>query len=411
MRVISDFHFHSRYSRACSRDLNLENIQAWAKRRGVSLLGTNDFTHPAWFKELQTKLEEKEPGLYGLKNAKDKIRFVFSTEISCIYQQGGKVRRVHVCLLVPSLQTAEKVIEDFNKRDFNLKADGRPIIGMSAKNLAQTVLAIDPESVVYPAHAWTPWFAVFGSKSGFDSLAECFEEMTPHIYALETGLSSDPAMNWRLSALDRIALLSNSDAHSPANIGREANVFEIDDLSYFEIKRIIKEQDKKRFLYTINFFPEEGRYHLDGHAGCRYSCFPAESEKNKNLCPVCKKELILGVMHRVEELADRKEIDPQNHIPYKNLVSLQEIIADALEQGKNTKKVAAEYFRLTDLCPEYEIILDLDENELKKICSEEIAQAIIDVRNGKVEKIGGYDGVYGKIIINQNKEERQNPLF
>lgn len=412
MRIISDFHFHSKYSRACSPELILEKICQWGKRRGISLMGTNDFTHPIWFKELQTKLEEAEPGLYKLKNNFDQIRFIFSTEISCIYKQGGKCRRIHMCLIVPSIQTAEKIIENFNKRNFNLKADGRPIIGMPAKDLVKIILEIDPESIVYPAHAWTPWFAVFGSKSGFDSLQECFEEVTPHIYALETGLSSDPSMNWQLSALDNITLLSNSDAHSPSNIGREANVFKINNLSYFEIKRIIKEKDKDKFLYTINFFPEEGRYHLDGHADCQYSCFPNESKKNKNICPVCKKELTLGVMHRIKDLADRKKIDPKNHIPYKNLVSLQEIIADTLNQGKNTKKVINEYFRMTNLHPEYEIILDLDESELKKIASQEIVQAIINVRNGTIEKIGGYDGVYGKIIINKNlKKTQQSRLF
>ncbi|MEK7167573.1 MAG: endonuclease Q family protein [Patescibacteria group bacterium] len=411
MRIISDFHFHSKYSRACSPELNLENIQAWGKRKGVSLLGTNDFTHPVWFKELQAKLEQAEPGLYKLKGSQEKIRFVFSAEISCIYKQGGRCRRVHVCLMVPSLETAEKIIENFNKRNFNLKADGRPIIGLSAKNLAEVVFEIDPESIVYPAHIWTPWFAVFGSKSGFDSLEECFEEITPYIFAAETGLSSDPPMNWRLSALDDIALLSNSDAHSPANIGREANVFETDGLSYSEIRDIIRKRDK-RFLYTINFFPEEGRYYLDGHADCRYSCFPDESKRNKNICPVCKKELTLGVMHRVDDLADRKEGDPKGRIPCKNLVSLQKIVADALNQGKNTKKVVNEYFRMTDLYPEYEIILDLDEKELEKISSKEMSRAIINVRNKEVEKIGGYDGVYGKIIVSKKpKKNQENRLF
>ena len=411
MRIISDFHFHSKYSRACSPELNLENIQAWGKRKGVSLLGTNDFTHPVWFKELQAKLEQAEPGLYKLKGSQEKIRFVFSAEISCIYKQGGRCRRVHVCLMVPSLETAEKIIENFNKRNFNLKADGRPIIGLSAKNLAEVVFEIDPESIVYPAHIWTPWFAVFGSKSGFDSLEECFEEITPYIFAAETGLSSDPPMNWRLSALDDIALLSNSDAHSPANIGREANVFETDGLSYSEIRDIIRKRDK-RFLYTINFFPEEGRYYLDGHADCRYSCFPDESKRNKNICPVCKKELTLGVMHRVDDLADRKEGDPKGRIPCKNLVSLQKIVADALNQGKNTKKVVNEYFRMTDLYPEYEIILDLDEKELEKISSKEMSRAIINVRNKEVEKIGGYDGVYGKFFVSKKpKKNQENRLF
>jgi uncharacterized protein (TIGR00375 family) len=362
-------------------------------------VGTADFTHPAWFGDIKKNLHEAEPGLYKLENGK--TRFIISTEISCIYSQGGKCRRVHICLLIPSIDSAEKIIADFTKRGFNLKSDGRPIIGMSAKNLAKAVLDIEPRALVIPAHVWTPWFAVFGSKSGFDSLQECFEELTPQIYAIETGLSSDPPMNWRLSALDNITLLSNSDAHSLGNLGREANVLEIDEnnLSYDEIYRIIKEKDKKKFLYTIEFFPEEGKYHVDGHADCKFSCTP---EDNLEFCPTCGKKLILGVLHRVNELADRKNINHDKFIGYKNLIPLQEIIADNFGVGKSSKKVLKIYYEMTDQKTEFEILIDLSEEEIKNISNSEIARAVINVRLGKVALVPGYDGVYGKISIEKD---------
>lgn len=413
-QIIADLHIHSKYSRACSRELMPENIEKWCRYKGINLVGTGDFTHPLWFKELKEKLTEAEPGLYQLKNTNSPVRFMATTEISCIYSQGGKMRRLHICVLVPSLETVEKIIQNFEKRGFNLSADGRPIIGMSAKNLAQTILEIEPKSLIIPAHAWTPWFAVFGSKSGFNSLAECFEEITSHIYAIETGLSSDPPMNWQLSALDNITLISNSDAHSPANLGREANVFEIAEknLSYEEIYRIIREKDKEKFLYTIEFFPEEGKYHYDGHATCQYSADPAESKKNKNFCPICKKELTLGVLHRVNDLADRLDITAVDNIPCKNLVPLQEIIAESLAVGKNSKKVMAEYLNLVKKYSEFQILIDLNENELKKITQSEIVASIIKVRKSQVEIKPGYDGIFGAIKIKKNRPTvQQNSLF
>lgn len=399
MRYIADLHLHSKYSRSCSRELKLENIDKWCQRKGIDIVGTSDFTHPAWFGDIKKNLHEAEPGLYKLENGN--TRFVISTEISCIYTQGGRGRRVHICLLIPSIESAQRIIEDLTKRGFNIKSDGRPIIGMSAKDLAKVVLDIEPKALVIPAHIWTPWFAVFGSRSGFNSLEECFEEMTPHIYAIETGLSSDPIMNWRLSALDNITLLSNSDAHSLQNLGREANVFEIDDknLSYNEIYQIIKEKDKKKFLYTIEFFPEEGKYHIDGHADCKFSCSPNDKLE---FCPNCGKKLILGVLHRVNELADRKIIDDKKFIGYKNLIPLQEIIADNIGVGKNSKKVMKMYYEMTDKKNEFEILIDLKEGEIEKISNSEIAKAVLNVRLGNVELIPGYDGIYGKISINKD---------
>jgi len=416
MRFIADLHIHSKYSRACSKQLIPEEIDKWCQYKGINIVGTGDFTHPAWKKELQNSLIESEPGLYKIKNSDSPTRFIFTTEISCIYSQGGKTRRLHICIFAPSMETAQKITSDLNKRGFNLKADGRPIIGMSAKDLAKAILDVAPDSMIIPAHAWTPWFAVFGSKSGFDSLEECFEEITPYIYAIETGLSSDPAMNWQLSALDNITLVSNSDAHSPANLGREANVFDIEPekVSYDEIYNIIKEKNRKKFLYTIEFFPEEGKYHFDGHANCKYSVHPNESKKHKNICPICKKELTLGVMHRVNELADRQEesIDQDKHIPYKNLIPLQEIISDTFGVGKNSKKVQTEYFKMVKNNSEFEILLDLNIEQLKKITDYEIADKVMQMRQGKINIEPGYDGIYGKISINNNYQKpSQNSLF
>ncbi len=416
MRLIADLHIHSKYSRACSQQLTPETIDLWCRYKGINLVGTGDFTHPHWLTELKNSLIEAETGLYKIKNSSSDTRFLLTSEISCIYSQGGKTRRLHICVLAPNFETVDKIIADFDRRGFNLRSDGRPIIGLSAKNLAETILNIEPRCLVIPAHAWTPWFAVFGSKSGFDSLQECFEEMTPHIYAIETGLSSDPPMNWQLSALDGITLISNSDAHSPANLGREANVFDIEPnkLSYDEIYEIIKTKNKKKFLYTIEFFPEEGKYHFDGHADCKYSAHPTESKKQKNICPICKKELTLGVLHRVNDLADRaeKDIPTGKHIPYKNLIPLQEIIAAAFGVNKNSRKVQAEYLNLAKNNSEFEILLDLNGDALKKITGEEIAEKIIEMREGKIKIEPGYDGVFGKISIkNTRPKPQQNSLF
>jgi len=416
MRIIADLHIHSKYSRACSKELTPENIDRWCQYKGINIVGTADFTHPAWFKELSDSLEEAEPGLYRLKNSDSPVRFMVTTEISCIYTQSDKCRRLHICLFVPSLETAEKINKDFIKRGFNIKSDGRPIIGMSAKDLAQTILEIDDQNLIIPAHAWTPWFAIFGSKSGFDSIAECFEELSPHIRAIETGLSSDPFMNWHLSKLDNITLISNSDAHSPANLGREANVFDLEmaKLSYNEIADAIKTKNRKKISYTIEFFPAEGKYHFDGHSNCKHVSHPDDSKKNHNLCPICKKEMTLGVYHRVSDLADRNQdqINQADHIPYKSIIPLQEIIANTFGVGKQSKKVQAEYFNLVKKYPEFEILIDLTENDLAKITSPEIATKVINMREGKVKIEPGYDGIYGKISINNNYQKpKQKSLF
>lgn len=399
MRFAGDFHIHSKYARATSKDMNLENLDAWAKIKGIGVISCGDFTHPAWFKELQEKLEPAESGLFKLRGTKSSARFILTTEISCIYAKGGAVRRVHLILFAPSLDAVAKINARLGKIG-NLKADGRPILGLDAKEAVRICLEADPDCMVAPAHAWTPWFAVFGSKSGFNSLQECFEEYTPYIYAIETGLSSDPLMNWQLSQLDNIALLSNSDSHSLAKIGREANFFDTE-LSYQGIADAIKKKDPRRFLCTAEFFPEEGKYHYDGHRLCGVVLKPSESKKRNNICPKCGKPLTIGVLSRVAELADRPEgVKPANAIPYRNMIALEEIIADSLGVRVASKKVRAEYENLIkNLGNEFFILFDVNVKDVKKIASPEIAEGIRRVREGQVHIAPGYDGEYGKIEI------------
>jgi uncharacterized protein (TIGR00375 family) len=417
MRYIADFHIHSKYSRACSKELEIPKINEWAKIKGIDIVGTADWTHPYWLKHLKENLIEDKPGLFKLKGVDKSTLFMLTTEISCIYSQGDKVRRLHICIFVPDFITVDKINKALRDKGVNLDSDGRPIMGLHADELAKIVLDINPKALVIPSHAWTPWFSVFGSNSGFDSLEECFGEMTKYIYSIETGLSSDPPMNWRLSALDKITLISNSDAHSPAKLGREANVFEIpeDELSYDEIYRIIKEKDKKRFLYTIEFFPEEGKYHWDGHRLCNIQFSPKETKKNKGVCPVCKKPLTVGVLYRVDELADRKEGFKPDTIGYKSLVPLAEIIAETLGVGLNTKKVNTAYQDLiTKGGSEFKILLDIPFKELEKMTLPEIALAIKNVQEGKVQISAGYDGVFGKVKVFKEgdiKKPAQEALF
>jgi len=419
MRVISDLQIHSKYSRACSQDLNPQSIGIWADKKGIGVIGTGDFTHPKWLSELKENLIEAKPGLYQLRDGSSKALFMITGEVSSIYKLGDKVRRVHNMILVPNFKAAEKIITGLEKRGANLKADGRPIMGIKCPDLVKIVMDADPLSAVIPAHAWTPHFGVFGSLSGFDSIEEAFGEQAKHIFAIETGLSSDPKMNWQISFLDKYSLVSNSDAHSLRKIGREANVFEIADdrLSYAEIIRIIKDKDPKEFLFTIEFFPEEGKYHLDGHADCKFSCEPEKTKKLKGLCPVCGKKLLVGVLNRVAQLADRNYgYVPKSSVPFKSVVPLEEIIAETLDVGVQSKKVVEMYEGMVKKqvsgsagkqISEFAILLDLSEEEISQIPSPAIAQAIIRVREGKVKLEGGYDGVFGKIHIFNDSEREQ----
>jgi uncharacterized protein (TIGR00375 family) len=411
MKFIADFHIHSKYSRATSALMNLENLDKWAQIKGIRVLGSGDFTHPEWFKEIKKELEPDpegtSTGLFKLRGQNSPIRFILTSEISCIYTKAGprgnSTKKIHIIIFAPSIDTVEKINKKLGEIG-NLKADGRPILGLNAKDLVEIVLGVNENCLIVPAHAWTPWFSVFGSKSGFNSLEECFEEYTKHIYAIETGLSSDPAMNWRLSQLDKIALISNSDSHSPQKIGREANVFDTE-MNYQAVIGAIKSRDKNKFLYTIEFFPEEGKYHYDGHRLCNLSLKPQESKKYNNICPRCGKPLIIGVLNRVEELADRSEgFIPPNIVPFKRLVPLQEIIAEALGVSVLSKEVLKQYDNLIKkLGPELYVLLEATEKEIKENSgvplASEIAEGVIRVREGRVFIEPGYDGVYGKVKI------------
>ncbi|MBI4838091.1 MAG: DNA helicase UvrD [Nitrospirae bacterium] len=401
MKIIADLHVHSGFSRATSKDMNAATMAMWANKKGINLLGTGDFTHPVHFKNLQKTLKPAGNGLYTTPS-EPSVFFMPTAEISSIYSQGGKVRRIHNIIMAPGLEVAEKINNTLGKRG-NLSSDGRPILGTPAKDLLKIVMDISEDCLFVPAHAWTPWFSVFGSKSGFDSIEECFGEYAKYIYAIETGLSSDPEMNWRLSALDKITLLSNSDAHSPGKLGREANVFDCK-MDYREIIDAIRKKDKTRFLYTLEFFPEEGKYHYDGHRLCNILFSPAESKRHNNICPVCKKPLTVGVMNRVDELADRQEgFVPPNALPCVHMAPLVEIISEAQVAGVNTVGVKREYEKLTGLYPELTILMDLPDAELFKIAGRRTAEGIIKVRAGDINIVPGYDGVYGEISIFSQK--------
>ena len=412
MRFIADLHIHSKYSRATSREMSPESIWKWAQLKGITVIGTGDFTHPKWFQELNEKIAPAGSGLFKLKkefqkddipdSCKGDVSFLLSAEISCIYSKNGKTRKIHSIIFAPDFKDAARINASLAKIG-NLAADGRPILGLDAKELLKIVLDASPDAMLVPAHAWTPHFSVFGSASGFDTLEECFEELTPHIHAIETGLSSDPGMNWRLSALDRITLISNSDAHSPKKIGREANIFDTE-ISYKAITGAIK--TKKGFSGTIEFFPEEGKYHYDGHRFCKASLTPQETLKHNYLCPVCSKKVTVGVMHRVEKLADREDgFKPRNALPYYSIIPLPEIISEVLKVGVNSKKVDSEYQALLQkLGSEFKILKDTPLEEIEKASSPLLREAISRMRKGNVHIAPGYDGEYGKIKIFEKVE-------
>ncbi len=416
MKIIADLQIHSKYSRACSQDLNPGNIGKWADKKGVAIIGTGDFTHPLWLKELKENLEETKPGLYQLKDLpagrqvnRPKAYFMLTAEVSSIYKQGDKVRRIHNMILAPNFAAVDRIREGLEKVGANLKSDGRPIMGVKCPDLVKICLEADPATVIIPAHVWTPHFGLFGSLSGFDTLEEAFGDQSKHIFAVETGLSADPEMFWQISKLDNYSLLSNSDAHSLRKIGREANVFEIPEnkLSYKEIIKIIREKNPKQFLFTIEFFPGEGKYHLDGHADCKFSCMPKETKKLKGICPVCGKKLLIGVLNRIDALSDRElGYKPKNGVPYKNVTPLEEVIAETYGTGIG-KKVLTMYDQMVAKNNEFEILLDLPKEEIVKISDSIIAESVIRIREGKVRVEGGYDGVFGKIHIYENKERER----
>ncbi|MFA5131553.1 MAG: endonuclease Q family protein [Patescibacteria group bacterium] len=417
MRQILDLHIHSRYSRACSPSLTLVNIEKACRAKGVDIIATGDFTHPVWFESIKNELTETAPnsGLYKLKRAADdKIKFILSTEVALIYKDMEKVRRIHLVVHAPNIAAAEKLNKVLAKK-YNIHSDGRPILGIKAPEFVKLVLGIDAKFLVYPAHIWTPWFSVFGSKSGFDKLEDCFKDQTKHIYAYETGLSSDPEMNWRLSALDKLTLLSNSDAHSTRNIAREANMMEISEPStYQKIYDNIK--NKSGMISTLEFYPEEGMYHYDGHRDCKFSCEPAESRKLKHICPVCHKPLVIGVLSRVEELADRPVgYKPKNALGFKKLVELDKIIAEALNiKSRNSVAVIKEYnLWLERYGSELNILMDLDLASVGSELDYRVREGIEKMRAAQLIIKPGFDGQYGEVRIFSEVEgaARQNKLL
>jgi uncharacterized protein (TIGR00375 family) len=412
MKYIADLHVHSKFSRATAKNLDLENLYIAAQIKGVKVVGTGDFTYPGWFSEISEKLVPSESGLFKLKNdlaricdeqvpksCRADVRFILSTEISNIYKKNKKTRKNHNLILVPDLQVAEKFSAKLNKIG-NIKSDGRPILGLDARDLLEILMEISEEAFLIPAHIWTPWFSVLGSKSGFNSIEECFEDLSPHIFAVETGLSSDPPMNWRVSGLDGLTLVSNSDAHSPFNLGREANLLDTQ-LSYAAIKRAIKNGDSKQFLGTFEFYPEEGKYHLDGHRKCNTRLKPKETMDNDGKCPVCGKDLTIGVLYRVEELADRKPGQkPKNCHPYYSIVQLVDILSEIFKVGPKSKKVIQNYqLALAKLGSEFEILHFLEPDVLDRAGIPLLGEAIRRMRHKKIDILPGYDGEYGRVRI------------
>ncbi len=392
--------------------MTLEGIWRWAQLKGITVIGTGDFTHPAWFKEISEKLEPAGNGLFSLKktyqrqdipqSCKADVFFLLTGEISCIYSKDKKTRKVHCIVITPDLQSAAKINIALS-RIGNLKSDGRPIIGLDSKELLKITLDASSDAMFIPAHIWTPHFSVFGAASGFDSLEECFEELTPYIYAVETGLSSDPPMNWRLSCLDNITLISNSDAHSPAKIGRESNIFEVE-VSYRDMMEAIK--TRKGFLGTIEFFPEEGKYHYDGHRNCSVCLTPEQTKAYNYICPVCNKRLTIGVMHRVISLADKNHGTKPGGAPgYRSIIPLPEIIAETTKTGPGSKAVYNMYYKiLSAIGPEFKVLLDSPYGDIEKVSDQLIVEAIKRMREGRIHISPGYDGEYGKIKIFQDIE-------
>lgn len=413
MRVVADLHLHSPYARAVSLKMIIPEIAKWGRIKGIDLLAVPDWTHPLWLKELKTGLIEVGEGIFVAKVDPKGAKFLLATEISSIYTQGGKTRRIHNLVFAPSFKVVEKINDELKSRGANLLSDGRPIIGLSAKDLLQLVLEADKNCLVIPAHIWTPWFSLYGANSGFDTLAECFGDLSKELKAIETGLSSDPQMNWRIKELDSRTILSFSDAHSLIKIGREATVFEVEKIEYKEIKKAIENQS---IVYTIEFYPEEGKYHYTGHRKCGIKQTPVETRKLGVTCPVCGKKLTVGVMQQVEHLASRPEnYQSPSRPPYKKLVPLSEILAEVYNCGVMTKKVLSEYNRLTDnFSSELSVLIDAPINNIAKMGGEKLGEAIDKVRKGNIFVDPGFDGVFGKVKIwDQSKKpiQSQNCLF
>jgi uncharacterized protein (TIGR00375 family) len=394
-KFIADFHLHSCYSRACSKDLSVPELAKWAKLKGIGVLGTGDFTHPLWMEQLKDNLREAGNGLYEHAG----VKFILTVEVNSLFYKSGKAHQIHHILFVPSIESAERLNQELEAFG-SLSIDGRPLLRIEPPRLVELLLGVEPRAMLVPAHAWTPWFSIFGSSSGFDAIEECFEQQSKHIYAIETGLSSDPAMNWRLSKLDRYTLISNSDSHSARRIGREANVFE-GDMSYDAITGALKRQGTTRLVETLEFFPEEGKYHYDGHRICKVRWTPEETKRHGQLCSVCGKKVTVGVMHRVDALADRAEGTlPATSVPFRRTVPLDEIISDALDVGTGTQTVDREYQALVyKFGTEFNVLLNAPAEELRSAAQPKVAEGILRMREGRVSIEPGYDGEYGKVHL------------
>jgi uncharacterized protein (TIGR00375 family) len=425
MQIIADLQLHSKYSRAVSPDMTLSEISRWSHLKGIELVATGDWTHPLWFKFIKDQLKETANGIFTLKERPNEAQFLLSTEISSIYSQGDKVRRVHNLIFSPSIATSEKIIKELIHRGCNLMADGRPIIGISSVDLLKMVLEIDDKILFIPAHAWTPWFAVFGSKSGFDSLYECFGDYDKYIYAVETGLSSDPIMNWQIKELENRSIVSFSDAHSGPKLGREATVFTGDDadFNYSDIADAIKQEadGKLKIGYTIEFFPEEGKYHWTGHRACNIRYSATETKEKGTICPVCGRPLTVGVENRVLELSQKllteKDIlYSQNQVgltfvndrdkkrrPFVSMIPLLEVLLEVNDHSPT--RAQREYERITTQAAEFEILLKKTYDEIEHIGGGRLREAIQIIRERKVFVDPGYDGVFGKVQIFKDKNE------
>lgn len=415
MKQIADLHIHSRFSRATSKEGTLEHLDLWARKKGISIVGTGDFTHPEWRREMSEKLVPAEDGLYKLRDdylleetkmmTDEAPRFVISGEISSIYKKNDKTRKVHNVILLPGLEYAEKLSAKLETIG-NIYSDGRPILGLDCRDLLEIMLEVCPKGIFIPAHIWTPHFSLFGAFSGFDTIEECFEDLTPYVHALETGLSSDPPMNWRLSSLDRFQLVSNSDAHSPSKLGREANLLDIE-RSYEGLWAGI--QEGKGLEGTIEFFPEEGKYHFDGHRKCHICLSPKDAELYDGKCPVCGKKLTIGVDHRIVQLADREDgFVKENAKPFESLVPLPEVIAASIGYSSASRKVQEQYEKmLAHLGPEFEILRSIPTEDIRKECGYLVSEGIRRLRQGLVQRKPGFDGEYGTIKLFEPSEIRK----
>ena len=413
MRIIADLHIHSRFSRATSEKMNITEIARFAQIKGLNLVGTGDLTHPKWLEELNSALiADSDANLYKpAKNPASPVRFMITGEVSTIFTFENTVRKIHHVILTPSLETAVQINDHLAKYG-NLSSDGRPQLDVSAPQLVEEIMQVSKDNMVIPAHAWTPWFSLFGAFSGFNRMEDCYQDMTKHIAALETGLSSDPPMNWKLSALDKYTLVSNSDSHSswPWRIGREANVFELEKPSYHEVVDTIRQKDPKRFRFTIETNPAYGKYHWTGHRNCKISLSPQEAIKYGNVCPICRRKLTKGVEQRVEELADRPaDYRPENTIGYMHLLPLSEIIATVLGVAyPSVQKVWENYNKLMErFGNEYTVLIDASQEDMSSIVEPRIAEAVVRVREENVKVIPGYDGVYGQLDLSKDTSETE----